>query len=160
MKYVYKGGMFDKTFSTACRVLFHFNKFGVLQASPDGKFVGTIPLVGAEQVTVAKTLTPAENGKTILYGGLTSPALNLPKASSGIMRFTLMVDVLPTSGVGARFIPAAGDSIKGMGIVGTAGQNVGSPVATDAIGDTLEITSDGNKTWFITRKVGTWAAAI
>jgi hypothetical protein len=160
-KYIFKGGTFDKGFSTACNALFHFNKWGVLQGSADGKDYGSVPLSLTELVTAtSKTLTPADNGKHILYGSLTSGPINLPKASYGKMRFSMSIHALPTSGVGARFVPATGDSIVGCGLTGTAGQNVGCAAAGDALGDWIELVSNGDKTWHIIRRTGTWTLAI
>jgi hypothetical protein len=160
IKYIYRGGLFDRTASVARAVLAHFDKWGIFHASPNATYWGSIPLSQTELITAAKTLSSEENGKHILYASLTSGVVTLPAASKGKMHFVVSIHALPTSGTGAKVAPAATDKIIGCGLTGTAGQNVGNAVAGDVLGDFVELISDGVDTWHLVRKIGIWTLAL
>jgi hypothetical protein len=155
-KFVYKGGIFDKTQSVARAALAHFNKWGVFQASPDSVYYGGISLDQTELITAAKTLTSFESGKNILYAALASQVVTMPLASKGKMRFVISIHALVTSGAGTRINPATGDKFVGCGLTGTANQYLLNAAAADVLGDFVELISDGDTTWHIVRKAGAW----
>jgi hypothetical protein len=159
-KYIYKGGIFDYTLSVARACLTHFNKWGVLHAASGSTYWGGLSPDHTELITAAKTLTAEENGKHILYASLTSGVVTLPLASKGKMRFVVSIHALPTSGTGTKVAPQTADKIIGCGLTGTAGQNVGNAVAADALGDFVELISNGVDTWHLVRKTGTWTLAL
>jgi hypothetical protein len=159
-KYIFRGGSFVKGLSVARAVLAHFTRFGVFQASPDGKQVGAIPIEQPELVSAVKTLTPEENGKSILYAILASGSITLPPARAGRgMRFSVSLAALPTGGVGAQLAAVGVDRFIGCGLNGIAGQVLRNPAASDVLGDSVTVVSDGVDIWYITDKTGIWALA-
>ena len=154
-KYIFKGGLFDKTFSVARAALSHFDKWGILHASPDALVVGTIPLVNVKVLTAAYTVTGNDNGTTFILNSTTGIAVTLPPASRGKMKFALQL--LQPSGTGAhKFTPASTDLFQPLAAAAfTAGQTIGFASASDAQGNLLEVVSDGVTTWYVTASSGT-----
>lgn len=108
------------------------------------------------QVTTATyTLTAADDGAVLIASNLTSSIITLPSTAAGL-RFTLVVGVLPTSGVGHSFSPAALDKISGNGFTPADNKDAVCVVASDRLGDTLTVIGDGVDGWIITGVNGTW----
>jgi hypothetical protein len=160
-KYVYKGGLFDKTASVARACLSHFDKYGVLWQSPDAINASTIPGADVQELATGnKTLVPAENGKTIVLTNVAGQTVTLPKIQPipgyGLkLRYRIVVGVDVASG-SVTITPAATDIIKGFRLAKTAGQTWTLAAASDAAGDYLELVSDGVISWWASGR-GTWA---
>jgi hypothetical protein len=159
-KYVYRGGLFDKTASVARACLSHFDKYGVLWQSPDAIQASTISGNDVQDVgnATTKTLTAVENGKTIVISGLGGCNITLPKIQP-IPGYGLKLNFkfLPTGDLTGNLVltPAATDTIKGLRVAKTAGQTFTLAGGTDAAGDFLELVSDGVNSWYATGK-GVW----
>lgn len=156
-KYIYKGGDLENSLGVSRAVVAHFTKDGVFKVCQDGVIVRAIPCTDVEVVTANKTLTPAENGKAVLTNKVDGIVVTLPKASYGKMTFRIGVHTLGTSGDLKVAINAA-DYIKGFNLGShTIAYAIKLPSATDAIGDFVDLTSDGINTWWITAANGSWA---
>jgi hypothetical protein len=108
------------------------------------------------QVTAAThTLTAKDSGAILIASNLTSSIITLPSTAVGL-RYTLVVGVLPTSGVGHSFSPAALDKISGNGFTPADDKDAVCVVASDRLGDVLTIVGDGVDGWIITNVTGTW----
>lgn len=87
---------------------------------------------------------------------ITLPEAN--KASKG-KKVTVITQSLST-GTGTSLAVRATDLIQGKGISSpAAGKGAVNSGGTDALGDLLEVTSDGNGVWQVTNVLGTWARA-
>jgi hypothetical protein len=91
----------------------------------------------------------------LIASNLTSSIVTLPATAAGL-RYTLVVGVLPTSGVGHSFSPAAADKISGNGFTPADNKDAVCVVASDRLGDTITLLGDGVDGWIITSHEGTW----
>lgn len=104
------------------------------------------------------TLTPDQSGSTVRVGATASRTATLPAAADCKgCRFRLFVDGLASSGAGHSFVPASGDGIGGAGLTYTDDQDLLLAVASDAVGDHVEVESDGVADWHIIAIKGTWS---
>jgi len=125
-----------------------------LYFNPDG----TRRALDATRIQVASgnlTLTAADSGKVIVATGTASQIISLPATAAGLT-YTLVVGVLPSSGAGHAFSPVAADKFIGNGFTPLDDKDALCPVATDRVGDVLEIVGDGVDGWYITSLTGTW----
>lgn len=84
--------------------------------------------------------------------------VTLPKSRSASVgnRVTVTVSTLSTV-TGAQIAPRAGEFIRGHGITASASKKLINTAASDAVGDTTELVSDGTGSWWIVNQLGTWA---
>lgn len=135
---------------------FAFNRDDVLEARRDldgAQVSGFVPLDRVVKKTASFTVTPADHGTTFILDSQTTIVATLPPTQAGL-RFRFVVEQLG----GHQVKPNAADGIFGSGLVGTDGQAAENTAATDAVGDLLEVTGDGELGWYVTGKIGTWAA--
>lgn len=102
-----------------------------------------------ETITAAASPGAAESGKFYIVGGNDLVA-TLPAAEAGL-HFRFAIASVGGS-TGFTLDPAAGESLNGAG----AGVGIVNTQATAAIGDAVEVWSDGSG-WFTTSKIGIWA---
>ena len=104
----------------------------------------------------AYTLKVEEDGTTVIANN-TSATVNvtLPDASkAGIgAKFTVVTGALPGAGAGTTVTPASGDAINAK----AADAALVNSAASDAVGDSVTLVSDGDTHWFTVNKIGTWA---
>jgi hypothetical protein len=109
----------------------------------------------------AITLDGSDDGVTVVSNNSAATVVvTLPKASTVGAGFTarVLAGVLPGAGAGLTVTPNAADKFQGNGFSAkTAGQTLVNSAASDVVGDMVEVVSDGNVTWFVTNKIGTWA---
>lgn len=85
---------------------------------------------------------------------VTLPPAN--RASKG--RRICVVSHVPSGGTGTFIDVASADKIDGSGIASAAaGKGAVNTGATDALGDLLEVESDGANVWYVVNRLGTWA---
>lgn len=109
-----------------------------------------------ETKTADYTVTAEDSGKTFLANGSATITFTLPSTALGLIyRFVVMQ--LPGSGVGTSISPAAADKIIGNGFTATDDKDAINTAASDALGDMIEVTGDGDLGWYITLVKGTWA---
>lgn len=125
---------------------------------PEPLPLGRVQVLGAS--VAARTLTGADDGITVIANNSAATVtVTLPKASTvGVgYRARVYTGVLPGAGAGTTITPNAADNFVGGGLTKTAGQTLVNSAASDALGDQIEVVSDGVTKWFITAKTGTWA---
>lgn len=109
-------------------------------------------------ITANADLSPTQNDVTFIADAA-NLAINLPDANAetkgNVVR--LVTSTVSSSGVGFKAVPKAADAIRGTGITGAAAKYVENTTATDALGDELTLQSDGQGSWWIIGKIGTWA---
>lgn len=109
----------------------------------------------------AVTLTGENDGDTVVATNTAATVVvTLPKASVVGAGFCcrVLVAALPGAGAGTTVTPNAADKFAGNGFnAKTAGQTLVNSAASDAIGDMVEVVTDGVTTWYVTNKIGTWA---
>ena len=105
-------------------------------------------------LTTSKTATGAESGTVFIADSTSSIVVTLPPTVRGL-KYTLIVKQLTTSG-GHAFSPNAADQIIGNGFTPADDKDAICTAASDAVGDTFELTGDGSAGWYVTRSVGTW----
>lgn len=109
----------------------------------------------------AITLDGTDDGVTVgANNAAATVTVTLPKASVVGPGYTarVMAMALPGAGAGTTVAPNAADKFAGNGFnAKTAGQTLINSAATDAVGDMVELVTDGILTWFVTNKIGTWA---
>lgn len=107
----------------------------------------------------AVVLTAANSGATVRLDLLASSLTTLPKASVAGKgaRFNFIVDALATTGAGHRINVAVGDGVGGAGLTYTDDADLLLAVATDALGDSVTVESDGVADWHIVAIKGTWS---
>ena len=109
----------------------------------------------------ADTAEIKEDGTTYIANNSAATfTLTLPKAATAGAgtKFRLIAGVLPGAGAGTTLTPNAVDKFQGNGFnAKTAGQTLVNSAASDALGDYVEVVSDGGTIWYVISKVGTWA---
>ena len=114
-----------------------------------------VPLDRVVKKTASFTVTAADHGTTFVFDSTTSVVATLPATVQGL-RFRFLVEQLTTSG-GHAVSPAAADQILGNGFTAADDKDAICSAASDAVGDWLEVTGDGELGWYITSIKGTWA---
>ena len=109
----------------------------------------------------AITLDGTDDGVTVVANNSAATVVvTLPAAATVGAGFKarVLTGVLPGAGAGTTVTPNAADKFAGNGFnAKTAGQTLVNSAATDAIGDLVQVISNGVDTWFVVAKVGTWA---
>lgn len=109
----------------------------------------------------AKTLDGTDDGHTYVANNAAATVVfTLPKVATvgKGFRVRLLAGVLPGAGAGLTATPNAVDKFQGNGFnAKTAGQTLINSAATDAVGDWLDLQSDGGIIWYVIGKIGTWA---
>lgn len=110
-------------------------------------------------LTASPTLDGTDDGDLQMAASASAITVNLPlttKVGPGYI-CTVMTGTIPAS-VGTTVNPQSTDKFAGNGFNGkTAGQTLVNTQATAAVGDQVDLVSDGNGRWFVLNKVGTWA---
>lgn len=107
----------------------------------------------------AVTLDGTDDGDTQVAANAAAVTYTLPKASVVGPGYTVIVmtGTVPAS-VGTTVTPNAADKFAGNGFnAKTAGQTLVNTQASAAVGDQVDLISDGVSRWFVLNKVGTWA---
>jgi hypothetical protein len=110
--------------------------------------------MGASDATY--TLTAQDDGLTLIANNAAATVVvTLPDASvAGIgAKYTVVTGALPGAGAGTTVTPASGDNINAK----AADATLVNSAASDAVGDSVTLVSDGATTWFTVAKIGTWA---
>lgn len=110
-------------------------------------------------VTANVTLDGTDDGDVQAVNSATFVTVTLPKASVVGPGYicTVLTKQVP-SATGTTVTPNAADKFAGNGFnAKTAGQTLVNTQATAAIGDQVDLVSDGVSNWFVLNKVGTWA---
>ena len=102
-------------------------------------------------VTANVSLTAAESG-LILICDAADLVITLPATVAGLI-FTVVCAAV-SAGTGLSLSPAAADKIN----EGTANKDLINSGATDVLGDSVTLVSDGVTGWYTINKIGTWAA--
>jgi hypothetical protein len=105
---------------------------------------------------VARTLRIDEDGLTVIATNTANTVtVTLPDASqAGIgATFSVVTGALPGAGAGTTVAVATGDNINAK----AANASLVNSAASDAVGDSVTLVSDGVTTWFTKAKIGTWA---
>jgi hypothetical protein len=109
----------------------------------------------------AITLDGTDDGVTVVANNSAATVVaTLPKVATvgAGYRARLLAAVLPGAGAGTTLTPNAADKFQGNGFnAKTAGQTLVNSAATDAVGDYVDVVSDGGTIWYVINKVGTWA---
>ena len=82
--------------------------------------------------------------------------ITLPATQAGL-EYEFFILTLPTDSVPHALSPVAADKFIGLGLSGVDNKDLQHPVASDAIGDWVRITADGNDGWLIVGARGTFA---
>lgn len=118
-----------------------------------------VPLEALVLKTTSWTVKNSDHGKHFVTNDVASLVATLPAvgaANKGV-RVRFSIKVLPTSGVGFSISPAAADYIYGNGLTSVDNKDAILAAATDRIGDSLELQSDGVDGWQIINVSGTWS---
>ena len=109
----------------------------------------------------ALTLDGTDDGDTQVANNTAATVVfTLPKTSvvGPGYRARVVVGALPGAGAGTTVTPNAADKFQGNGFnAKTAGQSLVNSAASDAIGDSVDVISDGAGIWYVVNKIGTWA---
>lgn len=109
--------------------------------------------------TAAYTVVAADHSRLILINAAASKTMTLPEASTVpgmIVTFSLVVAT--TSGNGHLIdVADSTDRVRGAGITDAAGKGIECTQATDRVGDSITLVSDGADVWYVVDVVGTWA---
>lgn len=109
----------------------------------------------------ALTLTGEDDGITVVANNSAATVVvTLPKAATvgAGFRARVLAGVLPGAGAGLTVTPNAADKFQGNGFnAKTAGQTLVNSAASDAVGDYVDLVTDGGTIWYVINKVGTWA---
>jgi hypothetical protein len=125
-----------------------------------------VRFVRAEQLKILTSAAIAAALNTALAGGkhyivdtTDDVTVTLPAVTSANIgqRVRVSLKQLPGSGTGLKVSPNAVDKIFGNGFTPADDKDAILSAATDRVGDTIELESDGVDGWFITDLVGTWA---
>lgn len=110
-------------------------------------------------ITAAVTLDGTDDGDTQAANSSSFVNVTLPKASTVGAGYTVIVMTATVpSATGTTVTPNAADKFAGNGFnAKTAGQTLVNTQATAAVGDQVDLISDGVSRWFVLNKVGTWA---
>lgn len=102
-----------------------------------------------------------DSGKTFVFNdGTASLVATLPKAAAENKgaKYTFVVNALAGAGAGHAVSPNVADTISFPGATPpTADKDVICSAATDRLGDSIVLQSDGVSNWFVLAHVGTWA---
>lgn len=111
-----------------------------------------------EEQAAAFTVANDDAGKTFVFDAAASVIATLPKAAAANKgaKLTFVVGVLATSGTGHAVSPNAADAIVGNGYSGAVDKDAVCVVASDRIGDSLTVQSNGADAWIIVGITGTW----
>jgi hypothetical protein len=114
---------------------------------------------GFETKDANYTITSKDAGKTFVHAHASASVIaTLPKAATSNkgMRLAFIVNSLPSAGTGHAVSPNAADKFVGNGYTPAVDKDAVCIVASDRLGDRLEVESNGVDTWFITGVIGTW----
>ncbi len=102
-------------------------------------------------------LSPEQDDVTLIVD-VADCIIPLPSAGAETLgnRVLVLVSTLSTT-IGCSLSPQAADSIRGTGITSVANKDLINSHGTDALGDSAELVSDGQNSWWITNLIGTWA---
>lgn len=130
---------------------------GSLTADPGKESVPVNRVVAIAASATTHTADPADAGAAFVFSSSTSQTLVLPKASTAGKgaEFQAIVAVLTTT-AGHTVRPNAADTIVFTSAAASSAMQCSA--ASDVLGDSLKVRSDGGTNWYITGKVGTWAA--
>ncbi len=104
------------------------------------------------------TVTPEDDGALFEIGDDAGVTVTLPLADASTKGMKVTVALWAVAGSGAHAVsPNAADTIRGNGFTPAADKDAICTAATDRIGDSITLQSDGAHSWFITSVVGTWA---
>jgi hypothetical protein len=112
-----------------------------------------------EEKTASFSVSASDDGKTFIFDDATgSIVATLPKAAAANKDMTVrfIVNALAGAGAGHAVSPNASDKFVGNGFTPLADKDAICVVASDRLGDTIEVKSNGVDTWFITGVIGTW----
>lgn len=130
------------------------------------RFADGVRFVRAEQLKIvssaaeAAALPSAQSlGKHIVVDTTDDTTVSLPAVSSlnKGQRVRVTLKQLPGAGTGLKVSPAAADKIMGNGFTPVDDKDAICTAASDRVGDSIELESDGVDGWFITDVIGTWA---
>jgi len=130
---------------------------GSLSADPGKEAVPVNRVVAIAASATTHTATPADSGALFAFSSSTSQTLVLPLAATAGKGYevTAVVGVLTSSG-GHTVRPNASDTILFTSAAASSAMQCSA--ASDVLGDSLTVRSNGSTTWYIAGKVGTWAA--
>lgn len=121
---------------------------------PPTRFGAGVAAGDVEVLTAARTLTREDNGKTFVTGAA-DLVVSLPATEPGL-RFTFVTSTLSAT-TGLSISPVAADKIVAKGITPADNKDLINSAASDAIGDTVTLVSDGVDGWYAVSLLGTWA---
>lgn len=132
--------------------------FGMVKRKIDGdSAVYALPFESVKEITADLTLTPEDNGKTVVFNTTTSLVVNLPATAKGL-RYRFFSKIAAGSGVGHSVSPNAADKIFASGFTTADDKDAVNTQATAAVGDAFEVQADEAGTGWIGEAVaGTWA---
>ena len=132
-------------------------KFNISGTAGDTRYVELRSGIPTSR-TAAFALTAQDAGILNNMNAAASVIATLPLAASCPgASFKFYVAQLPSSGAGVAVSPAAADMIIGNGFTGAADKDAVCVVASDRVGDYIEVTSLGGTTYLITGINGTWS---
>lgn len=105
----------------------------------------------AKVITVTSanvTLTPADDGATVIFDTTTARTVNLP-ATDKNLQFTFVLKQLPASGTHA-ISPVSVDKIFAPGFTAADNKDILATASADAVGDFVTLTGDGLDGYFVT----------
>ena len=132
----------------------------IVDTGPNFTLTGTVtqgptyrPAVNLAAAT--QTLTAAQSGQTFV--GAVDAVFTLPLASvaAGI-NYTFVTGVA-SAGTGLRVTAVTPSELFGAGVDTAAAGSLTNSGATDVIGDSITIVSDGGVQWIVISARGTWA---
>lgn len=107
-------------------------------------------------LTASANASPEVREQLFIADG-TDLVVSLPQAHSTTKGHTIALYTGTLSvTVGFSASPATGDTIYAKGITAAASKDLINTGATDAVGDTIVLVSDGAAAWFCTGMLGTW----
>lgn len=137
---------------------------GSITASGDATFSGaTSGLRRAyASVTADKTVTAAESGSVFVESkGSATTTFTLPDATTEGLEYTFICG----DAAGEILIdPQTGESISikatvdGANVAPAAGTGIKNTAASNVVGDSMTLVSDGSDTWHMVSMTGTWAS--